>query len=323
MPLEPQVLTWGMPLSLVSGPVAQSGYTRGGRPRGVSWRAGGRRRTLAVGMGGIREKLRVGDRRPARFGSLRTAARVCFSGFVDLLLPEVCRACGAQHVDAAGLCMECNVRLLSLVALPYCPRCGSTLGPNIPVRDDGCAGCGPTLPRFARVIRLGPYADPLRSVIRELKYHRCEALRRRLGLLLGQAVAACCDLDRFDLALPVPMHWIRRLARGYDHAGVLARAVARELRLPVGEALVRVRNTPPQVHLARSRRIENVRGAFAVRGKNAVTGARILLVDDVTTTGATANEAARALLDAGALRVTLAVTAKAEPPTAYATHWQR
>ncbi len=87
----------------------------------------------------------------------------------------------------------------------------------------------------------------------------------------------------------------------------------------LGDQLIRVRHTPPQVHLPRTRRIENVRGAFAVRTKRRIEGARVVLVDDVTTTGATANEAARTLLKAGASNVHLAVIAKAEPPRAYET----
>jgi ComF family protein len=145
-------------------------------------------------------------------------------------------------------------------------------------------------------------------------------MRQRLGQMLGQLVAAEIDDDQTapQLIMPTPMHWRRRLVRGWDHARALAGAIARELRLPVGNELVRLRNTPQQARLPRSRRIENVRGAFAVRKGDGLVGASILLVDDVTTTGATANEAARTLLQAGAARVTLAVVAKSEPPTAYA-----
>ncbi|MCP4377614.1 MAG: ComF family protein [bacterium] len=242
------------------------------------------------------------------------------SALGDLVLPRTCSACGSPDVSTEHLCAACNIRLLALVSLSYCPRCGTSVGPHIPVSDGGCPGCPTTLPRFARVFRLGPYTNPLRSVIRELKYHRREAMRRRLGHMLGQLVGAGTEDDETapQLVLPVAMHWRRRLVRGWDHARALARAVASELHLPVGNEVVRTRNTPPQVHLPRSRRIENVRGAFTVRKTNSLTGASVLLVDDVTTTGATANEAARMVLQAGAARVTLAVVAKSEPPTAYA-----
>ena len=250
--------------------------------------------------------------------SILAAGRACTAGLADLLLPNLCPACGLADVSADGLCSKCNVQLLSLVAIKYCPRCGAAVGPNIPIRQDGCQACPAVLPRFARVVRLGPYAEPLRGIIRQLKYRRREALRHRLGRMLTHAVIEKCPEGRFDLIMPVPMHWRRRLARGYDHARVLAKALGRELFLPVGCELIRTRNTPEQVRLPRSRRVENVRGAFATTGRSAIRGANVLLVDDVTTTGATAGEAAKTLLAGGALSVTLAVIAKAEPPTAYA-----
>jgi ComF family protein len=143
---------------------------------------------------------------------------------------------------------------------------------------------------------------------------------RRLSTMLAAAVETRCEADEtLDLVMPVPMHWRRRLWRGYDHSRVLATALARELHLPLGYELVRIRHTPQQAHLPRTRRIENMRGAFAAEGK-ALAGASVLLVDDITTTGATASEAARALLSAGAIRVTLAAVAKSEPRRAYSEH---
>ena len=253
---------------------------------------------------------------------LTGALRYCGAGAGDLLLPATCGACAAAEVAADGLCGPCGQRLLAMVALPYCPRCGATVGPNIPVREDGCAACPPTLGRFAQVIRLGPYAPPLRQAIRELKYRRLEALLGRLGELLAMAVEARLGEYPADVVVPVAMHWRRRWSRGFDHAAALARRLARRLDLPLGNELVRVRHTPPQARLSRTARIEMIRGAFAVRSAAAIEGAHVLLVDDVTTTGATAGEATRMLLNAGALRVTLVVVAKAEPPTAYGAHFR-
>ena len=250
---------------------------------------------------------------------LRLAGRAA-GGLLDLVLPDVCAACHAAEAHSLNLCEACNVRLLSLVSLPYCVRCGQTLAPGQPELEDGCPNCPKPLGRFGRVVRLGPYADPLKVIVRELKYRRQDRMRRRLGAMLARSAAQRCAEVRPELVLPVPMHWRRRLARGYDHARVLAGAVAGELHLPLGDELVRVRPTPPQAHLPRSRRLENVRGAFTVGDPRGVEGMRILLVDDVTTTGATADEAARTLLRAGASSVTLAVVCKAEPPAAYSDH---
>ncbi len=244
------------------------------------------------------------------------------SGVADLLLPHVCTACGRDVPTSEGLCASCSERLLTLVALPYCPRCGATVGPNIPVREDGCWACGHVLPRFAKVIRLGPYAHPLRGLVGRLKYHNRDAVAGRLGDMLAHAVESHCPDENFDVIVPVPMYWRRRLQRGYNHSAVLAGVLGRRLKIPVGEELRRTRNTPPQVRLSRTRRIENVKGAFVVKSKRYVAAARVLLIDDVTTTGATANESARTLLAAGASSVHLAVVSKAEPPRAYTQHWE-
>jgi ComF family protein len=245
------------------------------------------------------------------------AARGLLRDLAGLLLPPVCPACRAAEISAEGLCDDCNTRLLALVSLRYCPRCGSTIGPNIPLYEGGCPGCPTPVGRWDRVVRLGPYAQPLRAVIRQLKYHRRQVIPRRVASMLAQAVATHCPHAKFDLVVPIAAHWRRRLLRGEDHAAVLAEWVARELAPAAGRELIRVRNTAPQVFLPRRRRIENVRGAFRAVSPSAVAGTHVLLVDDVTTTGATANEATRTLLRAGASRVTLAVVAKAEPPTAY------
>ncbi|MGA2266692.1 MAG: ComF family protein [Phycisphaerae bacterium] len=252
-------------------------------------------------------------------GALAASAGELARGLADLVLPAVCPGCNAAEADGGGgLCRDCQVKLLSLVALPYCPRCGTSVGPNIPLRTDGCSACPDTLPRFCQVVRLGPYAPPLRGIVRALKYWRQAPLAGRAGRLLAQAAATHLGEAAWDVVIPVPMHWRRRLSRPADHARIVAGQLAAGLGLPVGDELIRLRHTPPQAHLSRTRRIENIRGAFGIRRGGAIGGANVLLVDDVTTTGATANEAAKTLLAGGACKVALAVIAKAEPPTAYA-----
>jgi ComF family protein len=157
----------------------------------------------------------------------------------------------------------------------------------------------------------------------QLKYRRENAVAKGFAQLLGERVRNDRRPDEegvLDVIFPVPMHYRRQIARGGDHSQRLAVTLSRRLEVPVGDDLVRVKDTPPQVHLPRTRRIQNVRDAFAVRSGGRVDGLTVLLVDDVTTTGATAGEAARALLVAGARRVELAVLAKAEPPTAYGAY---
>jgi ComF family protein len=245
--------------------------------------------------------------------------REAATAVVDLLLPDVCNGCDAAPPVSHGLCEPCSIELMKLCGLPYCPRCGSTLGPHIEAAfEEGCFACPSPLPRFARTVRLGPYAAPLRHFVRELKYRRQVAMLRRLGRLLGEAVDGCDDVGELDVVVPIPSYWSRRLLRGIDHAVLLAGAVAEHMDLPIAPALRRVRNTRPQVGCSRTKRIENVRQAFQAVGGDDLAGARVLLIDDVTTTGATASECARTLLQAGAVRVTLAVVAKSEPYDAYA-----
>ncbi len=248
-----------------------------------------------------------------------SAAGNILHAVVQLLWPETCACCGTNASLSGGLCDGCQRSMASLAALEYCPRCASTLGPGLAAGADGCWACPRPALRFARAVRVGPYTGPLRAGIHALKYRRQGASGGRLGRLLGEAVTARCAGERIDAVVAVPMHWLRRLARGRDHAAELSRAVAGRLGLPVVQGLVRVRNTPPQVHLAASRRAENVREAFAVPHPGEVASASVLLVDDVMTTGATANEATRTLLAAGAERVLLAVLARAEPPVAYSS----
>lgn len=251
-------------------------------------------------------------------GILAAAGRDLAAGVLDLLLPNLCGGCEKRPVLRGRLCEDCTIQLLERIALPYCPRCGATLGPNVPAYPDGCAACPSPLPRFARVHRLGPYAPPLRRAIRRFKFHRRFGLLGVFCAMLAQRIRTESEKEDLlpEVVVPVPAFWLRRMARGVDHAALLAEGLARELSLPLGEELLRVRNTPQQAHLPRTRRLEAVRGAFQARSPSALGGARVLLVDDVTTTGATADECARTLLRAGATRVHLAVLAKAEPPAA-------
>jgi len=234
---------------------------------------------------------------------------------IGLVLPRSCAACWGEDGVAEGLCESCTRRLLSLAALPYCPGCGSTLAPHVRGEADECWQCAPGL-RFSGVARIGPYAPPLRPLLQQMKYHRRDVLRRRIGRMLAVGCQRRFGDAPIDVVVPVPMHWRRRLMRGTDHAWAIARAVAAAMRIPAGRELTRIRHTPPQWNLPRSRRAANVRGAFAA-SRHGVRDARVLLVDDITTTGATASECARALRDAGAADVLLAVVAKAEAAWAY------
>jgi ComF family protein len=166
---------------------------------------------------------------------------------------------------------------------------------------------------FDGVLRLGPYEGLLREVIPRLKHWAGEGLAEALGALWAAHSEAALRELAAGLVIPVPLHWVRRLARGYNQSEALARELAARLHLPCRPGwLRRIRATPKQTEQTPSRRRTNVRGAFRVSVRAAFTGQTVLLVDDVLTTGSTASEAARALRRAGARRVVVAVLARAE-----------
>jgi ComF family protein len=148
-----------------------------------------------------------------------------------------------------------------------------------------------------------------------MKHRRGEPLAAALTELLVRRRGQDLEDFRPDVVVPVPMHWWRRLGRGFNSPDVLAERLARVLRVPLALGLlVRRRNTVPQMRLAPKMRFQNLRGALQLRAGEAIAGRRVLLVDDILTTGATCSEAARVLKQAGAVWVGVAVLARAEGP---------
>ena len=163
--------------------------------------------------------------------------------------------------------------------------------------------------RFAEVHRLGQYEGLLRETIRQIKFHRRWVLVKPLGKLLAQRVQA--TEKKFDMIAPVPMFWTRRLIRGCNHSTLLAKCIAAELKIPMFRLVRRTRNTALQTMSSKTQRHANVKGAFDISAvKKGLGGMNVLLVDDITTTGATADEIVRMLKNSGAEKVELAVLAK-------------
>ena len=145
-------------------------------------------------------------------------------------------------------------------------------------------------------------------MVQGLKFGRLDYLGRHLAEALAEGLGE--DLAGFDAVIPVPLHWQRRLARGYNQAERIARPLAGRLGLPLIPALRRSRSTPPQTSLGKERRIANLRRAFRAPSPRKIRGLRLLLVDDVATTGATLDAAAAALRIAGAAGVTALVAGR-------------
>ena len=229
------------------------------------------------------------------------------------LLPAACLGCGAPlpaspAASALGLCAACRGRLRA--PGNACGRCALPLAASTPA-GFLCGRCRAHPPAYDRLLALWSYEPPLDAVVRGLKFGRLDYLGRHLGVALAEAFLAELGPDAeaagvagIDRVVPVPLHWRRRLARGFNQAERIARPLAAALGRPLAQALVRRRATPPQSGLGRPERLANPRRAFRVRrGAGDLAGATILLVDDVATTGATLDGAALTLKRAGAGRV--------------------
>jgi len=235
---------------------------------------------------------------------------------VDLLFPPRCAFCDADLPDMHDsllLCPPCRDKLATRQWIG-CRRCGSKTAAGF--LSDGCPRCQ-QMPRFLdAVVPLGQYQGDLRRAILLMKRPAGDFLSAAMGQLLVSARAEDLAALEPDLVAPVPMHWLRLLWRGTNSPEILARAVAARLDSPLEQGLLtRCRNTLPQSRLKPAERYRNLRGAFRVQKGCALSGARVLLVDDILTTGATCGEAARVLKQAGASYVAAAILGRAEGDT--------
>ncbi len=224
-----------------------------------------------------------------------------------LALPQRCELCVAPS-GGALVCGACEAALPRIGAA--CPVCALPSA-----RGEVCGACIRRPPPFVASVAALAYAFPTDRLLQRLKYGGRIALAQWAGAVLASAaVASLARRDRRDRpahVVPLPLAASRQRERGFNQAREIAVHVARDTRLPLASPLVRVGAGPPQASLPWAERHRNVRGAFAVRSD--VRGARIALVDDVMTTGATLAEGARALVAAGALAVECWVVARTLP----------
>jgi predicted amidophosphoribosyltransferase len=232
------------------------------------------------------------------------------SPLVDLVFPPACLVCHETFdpiTDPHSVCQPCRTVLLS-DPFETCPRCAGTVGP-FAAAEDGCTECQGDHFVFDRAIRLGPYVGALRDVVLRMKEAAGESLAETIGHLWARSREAEFRSLDCSAVVPIPLHWKKRLVRGYNPAAALARAVASELGLPYRRCLRRIRNTPRQTDQTPESRRTNVKGAFASRRGNTARDVRFLLIDDVLTTGSTCSAAAAVLRAAGAKQVIAAVLA--------------
>jgi len=229
------------------------------------------------------------------------AARGAVRRITDFALPPRCPGCGAITGEVQSFCLSCW-RELRFLGEPCCSRCG------LPFEYDSGEGveCGGWLsnpPAYDRLRAAVAYGEIARSVALKLKYSGRPGVAETLAHFMQRHLA---DEDAGAILAPVPLHRWRIWKRGYNQSALIATALARRTGLSARlDLLTRIRATPPLKGLGRRERALAVRGAFRVaeRAKPALKGRNVILVDDVYTSGATANACAKALKRGGAARV--------------------
>jgi ComF family protein len=249
----------------------------------------------------------------SRFAKARGAFAASFRFALDIALPPLCPSCQEPLGDGAGLCATCWSKL-SMIELPYCARLG------IPFAYDAGPGMlsmeaiadPPAYDRARAAVR---YDDVARALVHAYKYGDRLDLAPLIGGWMARAGREL--LAEADGLVPVPLHWRRLWARRFNQSAALAAEISAITKVPVVHgALKRVRATVQQVGLSKSERSQNVQGAFRVAAdlKAEVAGRRLVLIDDVLTSGATVDTCARALLRAGASHVDVLVFARVVAP---------
>jgi predicted amidophosphoribosyltransferase len=234
---------------------------------------------------------------------------------VDFVYPPACRLCQVELGETADVlatgafCDACRAGLVETRGRA-CRRCGATIGPNLDPNIP-CGYCHDESFAFERVIRLGVYDGSLRAACLRAKEPGAEPLAAALAELTWNVQAEALRAAAPDVVVAVPAYRWQRLWRPYHAAETLAEVWARRLQVPlVSHILRKCRWTRPQAQLAPSERRKNLRRAFVAAGGRPLADATVLLADDVMTTGTTAHETARALRQAGAHKVIVAVIAR-------------
>jgi ComF family protein len=234
-----------------------------------------------------------------------------FAAALDLFFPPHCHVC-RRFIPASGeihICSDCRTLMPPIVA-PMCIVCG------IPFAGAGndhvCGSCSTSPPRFDAARAALAYDGASRDLIHAFKYRNKTHLRRPLALLTIERLSEFIRSRRSDLIMPVPLHRKKLSSRGFNQAVLLGEILAQRFSIPLDRRnLKRIRWTEPQVNLAAHERRSNVKGAFSLHDPALVNGRRVLLVDDVLTTGSTADECGRVLKTAGAADVTVVTVARA------------
>lgn len=234
------------------------------------------------------------------------------SGFWSALWPPRCPLCSELIGEGDGIrfCRSC-LEAMPAIAPPLCRVCGRGMNAETGPPSGVCGFCELDPPPFDHARAFGIYQGGLAQAIRDFKFKGKRALAPALSRLLEAAAASIPDGINGHAVLPLPLHPRRLQERGFNQAADLGRALARTRGLPLLQgAVIRARDTQPQVGLSLPQRRENLQNAFQVKRPDQIAGQTLILVDDVLTTGVTAGECARALKKAGAEKVILLTLAR-------------
>lgn len=229
---------------------------------------------------------------------------------LNFVYPPLCQLCGNElGVDCRlTLCETCLSKLQPRLT-EECPQCGAPVGPFANL-EKGCGQCRREKYAFDRVIRLGVYDGDMRRACLRAKAKGGSSLSRALAVALVDVKRSQFEESTIDLIAPVPEHWIRRLLHPHYAAETFSRELSRGLNIRWARGLLKkLRRTPKQATSPTALRRQQQNGAFGVNRSAELAGKNVLLVDDILTTGSTAHAAARALKQAGAKRVIVAVIA--------------
>ena len=233
-----------------------------------------------------------------------------FEAAGSLLYPPVCTVCGDRTRAGEYLCEQCESKAARIVA-PFCQQCSEPFEGAIAATFT-CANCAHRTIYFDAAVAAYRGRGIVRQIIHDFKYGRQIHLRHPVARWLWAAF----DDERlsgrpFDVIVPVPLHPTRRRERGFNQASLLAELLSARISVPCKSVLERVRYTTTQTALDRAERMENLHNAFRLRKKADVRGLRMLLIDDILTTGSTLSECARVLKRARAISVYAATAARA------------
>jgi ComF family protein len=231
-------------------------------------------------------------------------------GLTSLLYPPSCTICSAAVERGEYLCDECDAKVMRIVP-PFCAKCSEPFDGAI-TTEFACANCAHRKLHFEAAVAAYRARGIVRHVMLNFKYGKQIHLRH----LVARWLVAALDDERirerrFDAIVPVPLHPARQRERGFNQAELLAQWLSNHMAIPLRPALQRVRYTTTQTAFDRAERMQNLRDAFRLRKNADVRRLRVLLIDDVLTTGSTLSECARVLKKAGAQSVYAATAARA------------